>query len=129
MTNKLFSDPDLEYLDEDGYPTDEVLKAIEEYDLAVTGSKGYDEAEKLTEFVKALWCYPDFFRKRKDGLWEASTGGWSGNEALISALKANPLYGALYFCRQDVGGHFILGRLDDWFEFREKEREREQREA
>lgn len=83
--------------DKDGYPTEETLKAVEEMP---------DVAEVL-DLVRSAWHWPDWVR---DGLTPAeegvlrvttgdsarrfirfSTGGWSGNENLIHALRRNRL--------------------------------------
>ena len=80
--------------DADGYPTDETLTAIELWpDDDVTG---------CLDFARAAWRWKDYARDVTDPAERAvlhaedgdryvrfATGGWSGNESIIAALKAN----------------------------------------
>jgi hypothetical protein len=100
-------------LDNDGYPTEEYLKYITEYDLCVN-----DIWELLSE-IEDGWCYGDWgfilknpytdklFKKQYRTL-ELHTGGWSGNEDVIRALHDNSLFFPLYWRRTDVGGHYYF---------------------
>lgn len=96
-----------DYLDEDGYPTEDALNHIKEF--PVTGS-----AKELLDFVRSLWNWDNMagIEERphpfKDGevehiMW-FSTGGWSGNEDLIRALKSNFL-GQMLWVKSERGGH------------------------
>ena len=40
--------------------------------------------------------------------FEYHTGGWSGNEDVISALERNSLFFALYWKKSEVGGHYFF---------------------
>lgn len=81
---------DFDLLDEDGYPTEEVLKFISEF-------KDYDSINELFEFIRDnLWWHPDspgkWINFRHCGRvlrYRMATGGWSGNESIIQALKDN----------------------------------------
>ena len=96
-----------EYLDEDGYPTEEALTIVKNF--PVTGS-----AKELLDFVRSLWYWDNmvWIEKHphpfKDGEVEHtvcfSTGGWSGNESLIRALNSNFL-GELVWVKSERGGH------------------------
>jgi hypothetical protein len=95
-----------EWFDEDGYPTGKALQRLEEWDV-------HDAAGAL-DFAKELWCWqnmvmdvkrPNLF---KDGGTETircfSTGGWSGNEAIITALNKN--FGVeIEWVKSERGGH------------------------
>lgn len=93
----------MELFDDDGYPTEEVLQHIEDWDY----KKGFKD---LFYLVKQLWRYPDYFREviRKDGssVFILSTGGWSGNESVIGALNKNRMLWACCFHLQIRGGHW-----------------------
>ena len=94
-----------EFLDEDGYPTDEVLNIITKWDYA----QGWRE---LFELVESIWWSADWgFRVEETEThinYDMSTGGWSGNESIIRALLEN------YFCWHSTwqqsrkGGHYIF---------------------
>jgi|SRR5690625_1557337 len=82
-------------LDSDGYPRDEVLDRITEMHFL-----------DALDLVGELWSYPWAYRKEltpkeaaflmfdhgelgKLEVWRFLTGGWSGNESLIGALREN----------------------------------------
>ena len=99
------------------YPSQFDLKAIQEWDC--TSNKGLRE---LAEFVVGEWHFGEpwgrLSRRIKDraGLREGeyyhnltlTTGGWSGNESLISALYKNFLFWSLCFHSQHGGGHYVF---------------------
>ena len=89
-------------LDAQGYPLPESLNAISTYDLMTKPLSG------LIDLLRDTWWAPDWgFHLDKNDL-ELHTGGWSGNEDTIQALKANTLFWALCWRRHDVGGHFYF---------------------
>lgn len=98
-------------MDEDGYPTEEELKIISEWDILKKDVSG------LIEYIRERWMYSDcgyFDLKGKKVLkLRLSTAGWSGNESIIGALKNNPLFWTLYWEISKRGGHywFIIKRL------------------
>ena len=85
--------------DRDGYPTDRTLKAIEEWD-----SKKHDS---LIEFVNEAWYYPDYITM-EGGEIRLCTGGWSGNESLIYAMKQNRMFWLLHWYSSTRGGLHIF---------------------
>jgi hypothetical protein len=65
-------------IDDDGYPTDESIKAVETW----TG----DPAE-LLDAVADYFNDCGYGRARRRGnVWRFATGGWSGCESLLGAL-------------------------------------------
>jgi uncharacterized phage protein (TIGR01671 family) len=98
------------YLDQDGYPTDLALTLIEE------ANPFEKNPHDLMDFVKDLWQYTDWgwsekkrkmYNGKKAILYCISTGGWSGNESIISALKNNGnFFWTLYWQSSRVGGHY-----------------------
>ena len=89
-------------LDDDGYPTDEALKMLEEWDFL---------KHPFQDFVALLtdvWHW-DFKRKTwKDGTIKLrlATGGWSGNEAVIAALRGNFIFWSLCWDKSKRGGAY-----------------------
>ena len=74
-------------LDEDGYPTEEYLTFIKNYIP--------DESLTILQFIENVlpegWWTPDWgvkLSKNKRKL-ELHTGGWSGNEEIIGAIRSN----------------------------------------
>lgn len=94
------------------YPTEDELKAIEEWDL------GQKPASGLLELVERLWRWSDWgvrkrigygvLRKRKVLKFELHTGGWSGNEEIIRALMKNSVFWSQYWEKIVRGGHYYF---------------------
>jgi len=80
------------------YPSDEDLTLIRNWKMKhVTG---------LMDFVESLWSYADWGWKQKGRHYSISTGGWSGNESLIEALKKNQIFWAVCWYSSTRGGHY-----------------------
>ncbi len=91
--------------DEDSYPTEEALNIIQRW--------GYYNKEELFEFIKKLWHFREWgWHETVDDektTYEISTGGWSGNEALIKALEHNHwLNWHMTWVQSRRGGHYIF---------------------
>src|SRR6478736_10329887 len=90
--------------DNHGYPTEETLKTIEEWKIL-----NFNEIPKILEYVYTGWNYKEWgwsknkrqHRAYKGGqlrrYYHISTGGWSGNESLISAMENNHILWSLIF--------------------------------
>ncbi len=84
-------------MDEDGYPTDETLDKIENWDV--------EDFKGLAQFLTDLWIYQDYVSF--DGIvLTLSTGGWSGNEDLIKSIPRPWWFNYLY--SQKPGGHYVF---------------------
>jgi len=80
----------------DQSPTKETLEAIKEWKPPFDGLE-----EFLTEAFRGygrVW--------RQGGFLKIATGGWSGNEEMISALQDNAVFWALYWESSHRGGLF-----------------------
>lgn len=98
------------YLDEDGYPTEETLKKIALWD--------YNDPEGWFDFIKPLWMHRDWGWHESiemDGIKNKqvcrlyiSTGGWSGNESIITAMRENSLLWHFQWYSSRRGGHYIF---------------------
>jgi hypothetical protein len=107
---------DIEWLDEDGYPTEEALDKIKKWP--------YNDVRGLFDFIHDIWYYADsnywreefvtkddyngmeFDRPRKR--YYISTIGWSGNESIIHALKENEIIWCMHWVQSRRGGHYIF---------------------
>jgi hypothetical protein len=96
-------------MDDDGYPTEDELKRIEEWTLR-------DGFEALGEYVCSLWYFSNWaeFRDwKKDEYGDEyrelrlATAGWSGNEEIVSALDRNRMFNALCWQSSHRGGLYI----------------------
>jgi len=98
---------DFDTLDEDGYPTEELLDYITSYDILKGSSL------ELMQLVYDYWSY-DFPYKQyypaagnpRLFVYTMSTGGWSGNESLIYALMDNQLWWLMNWYSSRRGGHY-----------------------
>ena len=95
-------------LDEDGYPTDEQLGAVEKWP--------YEDCEGLAEYVCNLWHFENWAELRdwkKDEFGHEyrelrlATAGWSGNEDIVSALNKNMMFSMLCWQSSHRGGLHI----------------------
>jgi hypothetical protein len=104
----------VDYLDEDGYPTEAALEKIEKWDY----KDGWTE---LLAFVRELWAYTEYWREEKNvatidlpnykvvaDVYYVSTAGWSGNESIIHALEKNWMFWTFCWEQSNRGGHYIF---------------------
>ena len=86
-------------MDTNGYPDEEELKKIAEWD--------YCDFHGLMDYVKERWKYADCgYWKKGRKYYRISTGGWSGNESIISALMENTMFWAVFWESSKRGGHY-----------------------
>ena len=87
--------------DDGGYPTDHALEVVSNF----TGTP-----HELIDFIKKLWHWDDFVRVRSpwrgDIEVEFVTGGWSGNEDIISAL-GNTFFSFRFWESSHRGGKHV----------------------
>lgn len=104
----------MEYLDEDGYPTEAALEKIEKWNY----KDGWTE---LLEFVRGLWSHSYCWSMEKNvttfdapnykivvDVYHISTAGWSGNEMIIGALQKNWMFWNFCWYQSTRGGHYIF---------------------
>lgn len=95
-------------MDSDGYPTEETLRVIREWPIksnyAVKDLCAY--CREAWNWGKTMWghkCGRDEFGKP----WiTVSTGGWSGNEDIVVALRENVIFWAMCWLESRRGGHY-----------------------
>ena len=94
-----------------GYPTDKTLRAIREWP--------YTDFPALMQFVSSAWKWgglkqmpsiiePLFDETYEDDgyWWCGATGGWSGNESLVSALLNNQMFYIFNWSASVRGGYY-----------------------
>ena len=93
--------------DKNGYPTDKTLEEIANYK-----AKGYGQYNELMEYIKDCWWHPEMMKKKEklatSDIWHISTGGWSGNEDIIEAMKKNFWFWMACWVQSRRGGHYIF---------------------
>jgi len=90
--------------DSQGYPTEETIERIKNWDMEADGN-----FKMLMEFVCSEWWAADWgWDQEGEDEYHISTGGWSGNEEIIGALKSNWMFWAMCWVQSRRGGHFIF---------------------
>ena len=92
-------------LDKDHYPDKKSLTQIRKWDIPTQGVQG------LLDLVEENTNHPDFsisIKGKKVIRFEYHTGGWSGNEDVISALRRNILFWPLFWEKSTRGGHYYF---------------------
>ena len=92
---------DIEYVDDDGYPTDAALKLVREWDV-----KDVKEFHDLMLMVKYLWRWANYVIRNNEQ-YTLITGGWSGNESIVAAMKENLLLHIMYWYSSNRSGTHI----------------------
>jgi hypothetical protein len=97
--------------DREGYPTIETYDKIADWPINT-----FQDAIDAMEFVGRAWYYPEYWEvsenwtdpdySKKVRRYVFSTGGWSGNETLISAIESNIMLQALGAYSWRKGGHY-----------------------
>lgn len=88
------------------YPTEEQIGRIMFWD--------FHDPQGWLAYVAELWHWEGYGPREacvlEDGTRqiECSTGGWSGNEQLISAMMENSLLWHLTWFQSQRGGHYIF---------------------
>ena len=87
-------------MDADGYPEQFELNVIAQW-----AAKYY----RMMDFIKARWHYANDGYWRQNGrLFFLSTGGWSGNEEIISAMQKNWIFWMFCWRVSRYGGHYVF---------------------
>ena len=99
-------------IDNEGYPTDEYLEYLKNYDCK--------DIMAFLETLESSWAYADWGYKlskvykykgwqgRKQRTLQLHTVGWSGNESIIEAIQSNYIFWSMYYWKHIRGGHFYF---------------------
>ena len=83
-------------LDDDGYPTDESLEQIKNY-----------KGSHTTLMTEVAHLFGGYGRCEFDGNhWIVATGGWSGCESVIRAMKENQMFWLICWYMSKRGGYY-----------------------
>lgn len=95
-------------MDNEGYPEAKELQLIKDWD--------YKDVFNLIEYLYERWHFGAWGFNQSWGRQSLtkknvlnvhmSTGGWSGNESLIHALKENQFFCLLWHAQWNRGGHY-----------------------
>lgn len=92
-------------LDENNYPDEASLKEIKEWDFPKQGVEGLlNLIEENTN-----WADRQIERSGKRVIrYVYHTGGWSGNEDVIDALRHNVMFWSMFWEKSIRGGHYYF---------------------
>ena len=113
---------DGDFLDDDGYPTENALEIIEKWH--------WDDIPGWFKFIEGIWYMRSWGWNECEGgidqwtnkqlcpktiRYHISTAGWSGNESIIRAMQNNKMMWWLNWVQSRRGGHYIfeLRKLND----------------
>jgi len=87
-------------MDKNGYPDEHNLRVIRTWPKEA----GYED---LMEYIAPTWQYADMgYFSREGNIYKLSTGGWSGNEDIIQALRDNLIFWGCCWLSSQRGGHY-----------------------
>ena len=87
-------------LDDDRYPLDASIQTIKDW----YHTKGWN---RLIEYCKpAFEFYGRCEYRTEDMTWEIATGGWSGCEDVIGALRGNTMFWMICWKMSRRGGYY-----------------------
>jgi hypothetical protein len=98
-----------DYLDEDGYPTEDALDRIEHW--------YYNDPKGWFKFIESIWHlkswgWTELKRAELDSvdkiMFHISTAGWSGNEDIIRAMQQNHILWSDTWVESRRGGHYVF---------------------
>lgn len=86
-------------MDKNGYATKQELEYIKSFDVTK------NDWEELMRYIQEnCWYWGATYFNYLGNTWTAITGGWSGNEDVICALKENIMFWMLYWKESHRGG-------------------------
>jgi hypothetical protein len=95
-------------MDENGYPTEQELDYIRNFDVV------HNDWEELMRYIQDnCWNWGEHYFSKRGTEWIAVTGGWSGNEDVISVLKKNVMFWMLYWKQSNRGGKYVFQDVNE----------------
>jgi hypothetical protein len=81
------------------YPTSNEIYKIRHWPI--------DDFAGLMDYIEPYWSRHGSFLHRGN-IYRLATGGWSGNEDIIGAMKSNNILWLLYWYLSKVGGLYLF---------------------
>lgn len=82
--------------DANGYPSEETILAIKEWE--------FQDHSGWLQYVREAWNHTYGKIWEENGLLKMATGGWSGNEEIISAMSENLVHWGMFWESSHRGG-------------------------
>jgi len=88
------------------YPDSDDLQKIENWQIL-----SYSDCHLLIQFVFSVWAYPEYCKILPDNKYRLATGGWSGNEDIISSMRKNTMFWMLFWESSNRSGGHVFGEI------------------
>jgi len=85
----------------DGYPTEEELEKISTWSIVYR-----EDIYKVFNYIQTIWWSASSLFTKQDDIYILHTGGWSGNEEIIHAMKHNIFLWMFSWYSSVRGGHY-----------------------
>ena len=85
----------------DGYPTEEELDKIRNWSIVYR-----EDIHEALEYIQTIWWSASSLFIKQDDIYNLHTGGWSGNEEIIHAMKYNIFLWMFSWYSSKRGGHY-----------------------
>lgn len=86
----------------DNYPEEHELQKIKNWPIAKRS-----DMKALLDYCRSLWMWPNY-ASTGGGWYRFATGGWSGNESIIGALRTNMVLWTMCWHSSHRGGLYRL---------------------
>lgn len=110
------------YIDDEGYATEEFFKKIREFQILEKEYVKEHTIKDLISLIKEAYWMPDMLtaivRENDTVYLRLSTGGWSGNEDIITELEKTAFWMMRWY-KEIRGGHY-------WFELKEEDYDKQE---
>jgi hypothetical protein len=81
------------------YPSESDLQRIRDWP--------HDDLLAMIDFIAGIWHWEDYFKRGVD-IVITHTGGWSGNEDIISAMEDNKVFWCMCWQSSERGGKHVF---------------------
>lgn len=88
------------------YPSEEELRRVREWTFAHTPAQDYPAFMAYVKSIGTYWPQEQFGWRQKGQTYSISTGGWSGNESILEAMRDNFAFWGICWMEHRRGGHY-----------------------
>lgn len=91
------------------YPTEDDVEEIKKFSGHFDNREYTVELSELLAKLKEIWCPSDLVKiNTDDNTLELHTGGWSGNEEILSYALQSSMFWVLCWEKSERGGHYYF---------------------
>jgi hypothetical protein len=88
------------------YPSDVDLQRIRQWYIS-----DIEDFRDLMSYIENIWVFGDWGFRQDGDTYQLNTGGWSGNEEIIQALRENTIFWIFYWEQSHRGGHYVFAPI------------------